>query len=253
MKRKRLDKPSLPLSKPIQLITMFRFATIFLLLNIVSSQPQYMNTRDIPYPSARFIQFRYIGGILGNEIMSTIEALGYTEDSWNKLGSNPIESISFEAQAVGRDAIESLGISQAAWDCWINHYAFFDWDELDDMNLQEYFVALGWDSDNWGSMYDAPDIYNNFWDELTDEERGNATEVCYFEHNWNGDNLKFWTTGPPTDSPTISATLAPTTSPVEQNNVSNAVEDAPSSAATCSLLILTAVTSLLSFLTSNFA
>lgn len=74
---------------------------------------------------------------------------------------------------------------------------------------------IGWDESTWGG--EKPSSYVMFWDELTDEQRGNATEVCYFEATWNRDTLQYWTTGRPTVSPTpapsiISAipTVAPT-------------------------------------------
>jgi hypothetical protein len=93
------------------------------------------------------------------------------------------------------------------WDCYINHYLYYEWSDLN-VTIQAYMTSIGWTDDTWGSSNYKPNSYNMYWDELTDEQRGNATEVCYFENIWNKETLQYWTTAPPTVPPTP----APTTS-----------------------------------------
>ena len=163
-----------------------------------------LNNRGIEYPSFRYLQWRY----LDDENMTIAMGFGYTEASWDMPGSATIELLNFDGLGLGQTEAKMLGFTQDVWDCYINHYLFYDWDDLD-AEIQGYLTAIGWDPSSWGPSAVKPDTYEKFWDELTDDQRGNATELCYFAETWNNDNLIFWTTGPPTDSPTIVPTASP--------------------------------------------
>ena len=105
--------------------------------------------------------------------------------------------------------------------------------------VQEYALAIGWTESTWGDLNDMPSTYNQFWDELTDAQRGNATELCYFEEIWNEEKLQFWTTGPPTDSPTLapSMSMAPPTAAPTVAATESVTDDSSASVIAQSLLL----------------
>jgi hypothetical protein len=178
--------------------------------------PSDMNTRGIEYPNFRYLQYRF----LDPEDVPLVDAFGYTQSSWDFPASDTIELIAFNALGNGKSDAVQLGFTEDVWDCYINHYRFFDWSELEGLGVHDYLVAIGWTEDNWRtSENEEPAIFNLDWGGLTEDQRSNATEVCYFEEIWNKEALKFWTTGPPTEPPTpaptasFSPTMAPTNKP----------------------------------------
>ena len=119
--------------------------------------------------------------------MTLAQNFGYTADSWDMPGSATIELISFEGLGLGQAEAKLLGFTQEIWDCYVNHYLFFDWDELDP-EIQGYLTGIGWDENNWGPAATKPDTYNQFWDELMDymeAEEGNLLAICRYANVTN--------------------------------------------------------------------
>jgi hypothetical protein len=177
--------------------------------SVQAQMPSDMNTRGIEYPNFRYLQHRF----LDPEDKLLADAFGYTQSTWDFPGTDIIEVIAFSALGLGQSDAVQLGYTEDVWDCYINHYRFFEWSELEGLGVHDYLVAIGWTEDNWGSSsaVDAPAIFNDNWEDLTEE------------------TLQFWTTGPPTESPTpaptttVSPTMAPTTEST-LGDMSNAID-----------------------------
>ena len=79
---------------------------------------------------------------------------------------------------------QGLGIDEEMWDCHINHYSGYWWEDIVWMGLDQYFTILGWDAGNW--HYDeTPETEDMYWDELTVKQQMAATQVCFFRDLWN--------------------------------------------------------------------
>ena len=71
-------------------------------------------------------------------------ALGYlSERSWDFVGSNRIELLSYEtilnhsaAQAAAIDHLMNETTVEDSWDCYLNHYEDYSWSELDLYGIQ---------------------------------------------------------------------------------------------------------------------
>lgn len=77
------------------------------------------STGQIVYPATRFTPWT---GLTGRSMFSA-ETLGYGESSWNNLGTNAIEALSFEtinATDPGQSAaIIDLEMNEDTWDCFV--------------------------------------------------------------------------------------------------------------------------------------
>lgn len=120
--------------------------------------------------------------------------LNYIKYSWNVIGKNDIESWAYsDLYAAEAAAVDSLGISKDQWDCWINHYRGFWWDDLQIMGITTHLEVLGWTESMWdsnGAM--LPESEDLYWVELTVEQQEAAKHICYIEELWDGIPLKKW-------------------------------------------------------------
>lgn len=125
--------------------------------------------------------------------------LGYTPRTWNFDPTlrmwNPLEDSAWDSEDVQevRSYIMLLGYEETSWDCCINHYEDYDWDEFLTWELMEQLAALqtlGWTEDSWEST-DASswsDVDSKNWEELTDFQREMAaSKLCYTKETWNED------------------------------------------------------------------
>lgn len=64
------------------------------------------------------------------------------------------------------------------WDCHINHYRDYFWEELELYNLSHYFEALGWNQARWENE-DPPDSEDMDWFELSADETTAAKGQCF--------------------------------------------------------------------------
>eukprot|EP00578_Thalassiosira_sp_NH16_P032291 CAMPEP_0181078680 /NCGR_PEP_ID=MMETSP1071-20121207/1615_1 /TAXON_ID=35127 /ORGANISM="Thalassiosira sp., Strain NH16" /LENGTH=422 /DNA_ID=CAMNT_0023160011 /DNA_START=127 /DNA_END=1395 /DNA_ORIENTATION=- len=139
-----------------------------------------------PYaePAFRYMPFAKLDTTSQNIAM---EKLGYMETTWNNHGLAPIERKGWPALTSNeRDAALQLGFTQGTWDCFINHYEHYSWEELADMNVQEHFSKLGWDESYWNQEAEGvPYTEARWWDQLTSNEKDAANKLCYFEANWD--------------------------------------------------------------------
>lgn len=114
-------------------------------------------------------------------------------------------------------AAEGLGISNAqTWDCWINHYSAFWWQDLEDLGVSQYYTILGWDSNSWDNEVSTPNSDNKYFDDLSSVEQAAAEQICYNRELWDGIPLPDWESSL---APSSSPNRLPTSSPSSLNQL----------------------------------
>merc|ERR1712161_115629 len=120
-------------------------------------------------------------------------ALGYTQATWNTLGTNSIEESAWYYLTLDqRSASAQIGIFEEAWDCYVNHYGDYSWSELEEYFLAKYWIALGWNQLSWEGTIDPPTSGDKFWRELTRVQQEAALEVCYSPGSWDEIPIPDW-------------------------------------------------------------
>eukprot|EP00563_Minutocellus_polymorphus_P020795 CAMPEP_0197717878 /NCGR_PEP_ID=MMETSP1434-20131217/2253_1 /TAXON_ID=265543 /ORGANISM="Minutocellus polymorphus, Strain CCMP3303" /LENGTH=236 /DNA_ID=CAMNT_0043302459 /DNA_START=136 /DNA_END=847 /DNA_ORIENTATION=+ len=111
--------------------------------------------------------------LLSNKHKSLAQTLGYEAETWDMLdfSSARVESRRWTTlSAEKQDAAQALGYDDlATWDCCINHYEAYDYDELRLINVPEAFdaiVTLGYSKQYWNGpewRYDPPLVEAKTW------------------------------------------------------------------------------------------
>jgi hypothetical protein len=188
------------------------FSSAFILSSIAvlcSGQESTRLLNDIAEPEFRYVEW--------NDLSQAKQAvagtgLGYAVATWNNPGTAEVEELSWTSLTVANQAAAvTLGFNEEVWDCFINHYDDFFWEDLATEEVQQYYVTLGWTEDSWNGDADAPESDAFFYNELTAEEKAAANELCYDENLWNEETLPF-KSSPLTSPPTSAPTRAPTSS-----------------------------------------
>ena len=138
--------------------------------------------------------------------------------SWNKPKTSDIESWSY-ADLYENEvaAAKGLGITNAeTWDCWINHYSAFWWQDLEELGVSQYYTVLGWNSNSWDNEVSTPSSDNKYFDDLTQQEQAAAEQVCYNRELWDGIPLPDWESSL---APSSSPNRQPTSSPSSLNQL----------------------------------
>lgn len=122
------------------------------------------------------------------------ETLGYDEESWNANSLPMVESLVFDDLTTEqKEAAYVLGLAPAVvWDCNINHYQGYSWDELKEVKVQEYYTTLGWNKDSWNVLAWPPKTDGAPFDTLTQEQQAAAKQLCYREETWDKLPLADW-------------------------------------------------------------
>ena len=171
------------------------------LLGAILLDKALANPSGILSPADDSICFRFVPyNDLNHENSLLAGEMGYTEDTWNELGSNNIESLAFaDIGAEHMQAAQTMGFTEASWNCWINHYEAFDWEELSSQIRLDVSV-LGWDINSWNSRGEVgsyrPASEQLLFQGLSAVEKEAAINLCYTEEIWNEDDLEEWTTLP---------------------------------------------------------
>jgi hypothetical protein len=122
----------------------------------------------------------------------------HVENRWNLPFTAPVEMLSWEAlskeQLAGAQIIGFVEEVEAeeVWDCFQNHYEDYDWSELVQCNLSEYFSVLGWTEASWNGEAPPPASENSIWANLTKVEQDAAGRICFFNYTWDGVNIVDW-------------------------------------------------------------
>ena len=113
--------------------------------------------------------------------------LHYKPATWNAHGGNIFASIEKkrwnDLDTNEQDGASKLGFSRDTWDCFLNHYSSYTWDELPTAAKLNHRI-LGWTRIRWDTQ-DRPPSEGKWWHELTSAEQSAASGVCYFEANWD--------------------------------------------------------------------
>jgi len=158
-------------------------------LNIV----EYGFGYPISRPAARFVPWAN----LDSEMRATMEqTLGYNELSWNIPGLNPMELKGwFQMNDSEKRGAEAINCTDSCWDCWQSQYNTYGWQDLVNRGHDEAYAALGWTESSWCGESEAPATNKRSWNELTEQEQLNATELCLDQFNWDQNSLEV-NTGP---------------------------------------------------------
>lgn len=158
-------------------------AAIAVLAGAVTVAAEY---GSFPYamPKFRFEPFHRLDSTSRN---IAEEKLGYMEITWNNHGLAPIEKKGWSALTTNeRDAANVLGFTEGTWDCFINHYEQYSWEDLEEKGVQQAYRGLGWTEAHWNrEVEEVPYTESRWWDMLTDNEKKSANALCYYEDNWD--------------------------------------------------------------------
>lgn len=175
---------------------MFKFTkvalSIFSLLHVCTGMGT-VEDWNYTLPQSRYIQWDLLSLKLGK----AATALGYKDKTWNLPGEADIEYESYETINMTASElmphIETLEINEESWDCYINHYYDYDWNELEEEEVEIYWEALGWSEAAWNETAEPPETDDWDWADFTDEAQLLALdELCYFKELWDELKLTEW-------------------------------------------------------------
>merc|ERR1740139_1696617 len=76
--------------------------------------------------------------------------MGYNESLWNLPGSAAIEGAAYDDK--NEEDATVLGFTgRQMWDCWMNHYYDYTWEDIVTNGIEPSYVALGWNETMWES------------------------------------------------------------------------------------------------------
>ena len=76
-------------------------------------------------------------------------------------------------------------------DCHINHYTGFWWEDVEELNVSQYYEFLGWNEYSWDNDV-LPATDSMSWFELSPVEQEAAKQLCYNRELWDGILLPEW-------------------------------------------------------------
>ena len=76
-------------------------------------------------------------------------------------------------------------MSDHIWDCHVNHYSGYYWQDLVVRSLDQYLTALGWDQSSWDNDGPTPESDDLYWEGLSAAQQHAAKQLCYSEDEWN--------------------------------------------------------------------
>jgi len=141
-------------------------------------------------PENRYLQWALLSD---NDRIHATNNLGYDQNTWNNPGTADVEAWSYhdlyEKETVG---VLELGMDDEMWDCHVNHYYGYWWEDIEYYGYDLYFSALGWDVDSWDNGAQMPKTEDMYWDELSLAQQAAATQLCYFRDLWDSVSIPEW-------------------------------------------------------------
>ena len=162
--------------------------------------------------------------------------------TWDRPGTSDLEywkyADLYDDEKIGAEA---LGITAPMWDCFINHYLGYWWEDLEELNVAQYYAILGWDIDSWDEELYVPETDDMYWDDLTSEQQEAAGQLCFSKELWDEVPLPDWkdSSSPPTRQPSMLPTLKPVTQKPTYLPSESPVTDSPSQPPTVSSFAVT--------------
>ena len=162
---------------------------------------------EIPYPFYRF----KLWGDLSPGTQRRAEALGYEETTWNLPGTAVVEGLPWDSlDPTQQVQAVSFGFNEPVWDCYINHYRGFTWDQLVQMEVGGYYAVLGYTPSSWENG-EVPATFDLDFSQLSASQRGAAIALCFDNANiWDMLSLEDWSEVPVSPAPTKRPTASPT-------------------------------------------
>jgi hypothetical protein len=198
-------------------------------VNGVDGQKIFRNQLNISIPLQRYVFWTNLT-TTDQKLLSG--SLTYKESTWETPPFAAIEQTALlDLSAKAQAAALAYGFTEDTWDCFINHYAGYDWKDLVQYDQAKYFEALGWTQNVWDNEIVAqyPATESKTWAMLTDSEKQAAANVCYFQELW--DQVPFSTNNWIKTSAFLfppSLTKAPTRKPTSAPKAPSSVSKAPS-------------------------
>jgi len=132
---------------------------------------------------------------LSEDMIRNAKALGYNEVLWDnptvQATDTSVESYKWTGLGDKQRYAENLGFHRLSWDCYMNHYDDYTWNQLKFYGLDDSMIALGWSESCWEGGWC---IVNTKWSYLTDKERAAAEYICYTPASWEKLHLWFYRT-----------------------------------------------------------
>lgn len=161
------------------------------------TDPERDSARDAFKNVPAYPDFRYTAwDDLDTSIRDEAHAIGYQGKSWNKPGSQDIEKLDWESQEEKTRAhLTTMGFSAPQWDCYMNHYRSYEWEELDDeaasLEVKGLYKTLGWSHETWDAD-ETPALEGKYWDDLAAAEKQAAGSLCYTQAIWDEIMIPLW-------------------------------------------------------------
>ena len=129
---------------------------------------------------------------LDGDTRITAKVIAYTRSSWDNLEILDLESLRFaDLTDEEKSTVNSLGMNANVWDCFVNHYNGYYWDELPG-GVRSHFNVLGYGRSSWDDGINVPETEDMYWDELSTSQQEAAYKLCYFKNSWNWISLAEW-------------------------------------------------------------
>ena len=148
------------------------------------------NNFPYPYPYIRYTQWY----MLDSDIKTIASTIGYDRTSWDNLQLSELEDVRYiDLTATEQDAITtSLGLSSDMWDCYMNHYTGYYWDDLQTIGVDVYYEILGYNAMSWDYESEYVETEDMSWSELSVSQQDAANMLCFFENSWDWISLMDW-------------------------------------------------------------
>jgi len=215
-------------------LLLMMMATTSLVAGIVENGVVYSDF-NLSMPRFRFQMWEDVEP----ELKELATLMGYTNASWEILRTNGIETLTFydfqDMKNINKDykdyvtavdksvkngtaVLETMGFDEDSFDCWMSHWSWYSWSELEFYEINYTFVDLGWNEEKWSSENQSVWPISTFtaWANLTDVEQQAAANLCYLNWTWDG----YWfeefvaeSTYINSVEPWLSSTPAPTPAP----------------------------------------
>eukprot|EP00986_Skeletonema_menzelii_P020481 scaffold31292_cov154-Skeletonema_menzelii.AAC.1 len=160
--------------------------------------------RPSPPPAIKRVDLRWTPwDDLDRDIQIEVsEALGYNKNNWNNLKTNDVEKLRWSDLSERKKAAATmLGYDEWSWNCWINNFESFSWRQLYEWELTPYLESLGWNSQRWNSQNGPPVLKQKRWDDLTNEQRESARQLCFYKTSYDELNIVEYGFGFPIERP----------------------------------------------------
>eukprot|EP00978_Attheya_sp_CCMP212_P016726 scaffold44029_cov49-Attheya_sp.AAC.1 len=134
--------------------------------------------------------FAYYGNVawadLPQNVKDAWDDLGFGGISWTVQGMNKEreEDTWSDLDEEDRALAEIVGFTGDSWDCQINHYNGYNWTDIKNAHLTEYFETIGYNKVMWEEDEDA-NIVGKAWGEIEAKAQGALEGICWTQDLWD--------------------------------------------------------------------